>query len=63
VRQFGASLAQQVDLPLSWQDEAVTSAQAEAELVQRKKPYTKGDIDALAAVYILNDYLSELKGR
>ena len=39
-----------------FQDEAVTSKKAEAELAARKKPYTKADIDALAATYILQDY-------
>ena len=46
-------------LPLSFQDEALTSVKAEAELANRKKPYTKADIDALAATYILEDYLAE----
>ncbi|MGI0133369.1 MAG: Holliday junction resolvase RuvX [Candidatus Micrarchaeaceae archaeon] len=56
VRAFGQELATRLDLPQEWQDEAVTSVQAEAELKQRKRPYTKGDIDALAATYILEDY-------
>lgn len=59
VRQFVARLASTLDLPLSWQDEAVTSAQAEVELQERNKPYSKGDIDALAATYILEDYLRD----
>jgi putative Holliday junction resolvase len=41
------------------QDEALTSQKAEAELTARRKPYAKGDIDALAATYILEDYLHE----
>lgn len=40
-----------------WQDESLTSVKAEAELAERGKPYVKGDIDALAATYILEDYL------
>lgn len=59
VRAFAAALSQHIALPLSWQDEAVTSVQAEAELRGRGKPYAKGDIDALAATYILEDYLHE----
>jgi putative Holliday junction resolvase len=43
-----------------WQDEAVTSQQAEAELTKRGKPFSKGDIDALAASYILQDYLDTM---
>ena len=53
---FAESL-KKLELPLHFQDEAVTSKQAEAELKERKKPYSKGDIDSLAAVYILEDFL------
>lgn len=59
VQAFATKLMQQLAMSYSWQDEAVTSAQAEAELRARKKPYTKADIDALAATYILEDYLRE----
>ncbi len=58
-RVFGKKIARELALPISWQDEAVTSVQAEAELRERNQPYTKGDIDALAATYILEDYLRE----
>lgn len=43
-----------------WQDEALTSQKAEATLARRGKPFAKGDIDALAASYILQDYLDSL---
>lgn len=43
-----------------YQDESLTSVQAERELAARKKPYQKEDIDALAAAYILQDYLDGL---
>ena len=56
-RELGITIAQQLNLPFHWQDEAVTSVQAEAELKRRGGPYDKGDIDALAAVYILEDFL------
>ena len=46
-------------LHIVWQDEALTSRKAEDELRSRKKPYVKGEIDALAATYILEDYLSD----
>ncbi len=59
VQAFGKQLAAIVGVPISWQDEAVTSVQAEAELRKRDKPYRKEDIDALAATYILEDYLRE----
>lgn len=59
VENFANELSTQIDLPINWQDEAVTSRQAEAELQTRGKPYQPGDIDALAATYILEDYLTE----
>lgn len=40
-----------------WQDESLTSVKAEEELQRRKKPFSKGDIDALAATYILDDFI------
>jgi len=62
VETFAAELAKAVAVPLHWQDEAVTSRQAEAELIARGKPYKKEDIDALSAVYILEDYLRDHQG-
>jgi putative Holliday junction resolvase len=61
VERFVEELKSRIGLTVHLQDEAVTSKQAEAELEARKKPYNKGDIDALAATYILQDYL-ETKG-
>jgi putative Holliday junction resolvase len=58
IESFVSELKQQVDLPVYMQDEAVTSEKAETELKQRGKPYSKGDIDALAATYILDDWLA-----
>jgi putative holliday junction resolvase len=63
VELFASDLEKQLDIPLYWQDEAVTSAQAEAELLARKKPYSKGDIDALAATYILEDFMQDPASR
>lgn len=57
VEQFAEELRGHLDLPIFWQDEAVTSQQAEAELHRRGKRFVKGDVDALAAVYILEDFL------
>lgn len=59
VEAFVHTLAAEVGLPLHLEDEAVTSRQAEAELAARGKQFNRGDIDALAAVYILDDYLNE----
>src|SRR5687768_16345917 len=63
VMAFGHELEQHLSIPLYWQDEAVTSRQAEEELKTRGKPYAKGDIDALAATYILEDFLHEHKDK
>lgn len=48
------------DAPIVFQDESLTSVLAEQRLQSYKKPYTKGDIDALAAAIILQDYLEQL---
>lgn len=42
-----------------WQDESLTSHNAEAELSVNQKSFKKGDVDALAATLILEDYLRE----
>ena len=57
VRDCAATLGQRVKLPVTFQDEALTSRKAEEELKTRKKGYTKEDVDALSATYILEDYL------
>ena len=45
---------------LVFQDESLTSVKAEEVLKRQKKPYEKGDIDALAASFILEDYLERM---
>jgi putative Holliday junction resolvase len=40
-----------------FQDESLTSVMAEDRLKADGKPYSKGDIDAMAAAIILQDYL------
>ena len=57
-KEFGERLRQQIDIPLYWQDEAMTSKLSEEELKAGKKSYDKGAVDALAACYILEDFLS-----
>lgn len=59
VEAFGKKVEERLGLPIYWQDEAVTSHKAEEELTSRGKPYSKGDIDALAATYILEDFLND----
>ncbi|MGH7195822.1 MAG: Holliday junction resolvase RuvX [Candidatus Saccharimonadales bacterium] len=61
-RQFIGELGQIIDLPIYWQDEAATTLAAENELRGRGQPYQKADIDALAASYILEDYLMSNEG-
>lgn len=46
-----------------FQDESLTSVQAEERLKATKKPYDKADIDAIAASLILQDYLEQKYGR
>jgi len=62
-RVFADRLLAMVRIPVVLQDEAVTSRKAEEELAARGKPYVKGDIDALAATYILEDYLHAQRGK
>ena len=58
-RQFADEFAVRQQIPYVFQDEALTSHKAETELLKRKKAYSKAEIDALAACYILDDYLQE----
>ena len=53
----------QLDVSIVYQDESLTSVMAEEILKQRKQPYEKGEIDALAASLILQDYLELTYGR
>lgn len=59
VEAFAEELRKHSGMPVDMQDEALTSRHAEAELEERGKPYERGDIDALAATYILQDWLAE----
>lgn len=61
VEAFGEKLKQVITIPLYWQDEAMTSQLSEDELKASNKSYTKGSIDALAATYILEDFLANSK--
>jgi putative Holliday junction resolvase len=60
-RDFAEKLNKELSVKIVYQDEALTSRQAEAELKERGGKYEKGDIDALAATYILQDYLVSIK--
>jgi UPF0755 protein len=61
VRAFAAKLADyDIDVPIEFQDESLTSVVAEQRLTSRGKPYSKADIDSEAAAIILADYLEQL---
>ncbi len=54
-----ATRLQDIAPEMVFQDESLTSVKAEELLKRQKKPYSKGDIDALAASLILQDYLEQ----
>lgn len=60
IETFAGQTLQQFGMPLHWQDESLTSVIAEERLAARRKPYSKGDIDAEAASIILQDFLEQL---
>jgi putative Holliday junction resolvase len=62
VKQFVTRRLAGFELPVHFQDESLTSVKAEQELKNRNKPFNKGDIDALAATYILDDYMEASHG-
>ncbi len=62
VRQFVDELKATLSVPVHFQDEALTSRKAVAELEGRAKPYRKEEVDALAACYILEDFMEGQPG-
>ncbi len=58
-REFAETLKEKFSLDVTLQDEALTSHKAEEELKSRKTGFDKAAVDALAATYILDDYLGE----
>lgn len=58
VRDFASMVEEATKLPIHFQDEAVTSEKAIDELNKRGRDYSKGDVDSLAATYILEDWLT-----
>lgn len=57
-KEFVKKIEYSVD-KICFQDESLTSIQAEDRLKSYGKPYSKGDIDMNAASIILQDYLEE----
>lgn len=64
VRKFAKELKRHVpDAKICFQDESLTSVEAEKRLKSRKKTYKKGDIDSEAATIILQDFIEEKTGK
>lgn len=57
VKGFSAKLQKFVDIPIYFEDETFSSVRAKSTLDKAKKTYSKGDIDRLAACYILDDFI------
>lgn len=55
-RKVAEKIRHAAGLPIIYQDETLTSRQALEELNSRQVNYNKGQVDALAATYILEDY-------
>ncbi len=63
-RKFAAALKQAIPgAKVCFQDESLTSVEAEKRLGGRKKGYKKGDIDSEAATIILQDFLEKHAGK
>lgn len=58
-RDFAAELERRTGLTVELQDEALTSEKAKQEFASRGTEPASGELDALAACYILEDYLQE----
>lgn len=64
VRKFAAELKRQISgAKVCFQDESLTSVEAEKRLKTRKKGYKKGDVDSEAAAIILQDFLEQRTGK
>ncbi|MDD3035406.1 MAG: Holliday junction resolvase RuvX [Candidatus Saccharimonadaceae bacterium] len=61
VKEFASRLTDMAT-EIVFQDESLTSVMAEQQLADYKKPYTRADIDALAAAIILQDYIEAKYG-
>lgn len=62
VRNFARALTEKISgAKVRFQDESLTSVEAESRLKKRKKKYEKGEIDAEAATIILQDFIENFK--
>ena len=61
VRDFARQLAMSIpNARIYFEDESLTSVEAEKRLKERKKKYEKGEVDSEAAAIILQDFLERL---
>lgn len=64
VRKFALQLKREISgAKVCFQDESLTSVEAEKRLKNRKKGYKKGDVDSEAAAIILQDFLEQRTGK
>ena len=65
VQQFARQLAERTTLPVTLQDERLSSHEAESRLALREKNWRvrRQQLDAAAAAIILQDYLDTRPGR
>ena len=64
VRQFARTLTTKIaGARVRFQDESLTSVEAEARLKRRKKSYERGEIDAEAATIILQDFIENFRNQ
>lgn len=62
VRNFARTLTEKYpEFKIRFQDESLTSVEAETRLKSRKKKFEKGEIDAEAATIILQDFIESFK--
>lgn len=58
-REFAKELETATNLPITLQDEALTSVNAEERLKQSGRQYKKEEVDAMAACILTEDYLRQ----
>jgi len=57
LREFYENLKTKLDIPIHLENEALSSVRAETELKNIGRVYSKEDVDALAACFILDDFI------
>jgi putative Holliday junction resolvase len=63
LRDFHEKLKADIKIPIHLENEALSSVRAESELKEIGRSYTKEDVDALAACYILDDFIKNSLGQ